>query len=167
MLEGLPIKHALEVGCNRGYNLMALADLFEWDLVGIDPNQHACELARASSAKFGVLLGHVFDLPFKDGYFDLVLTVGVLIHIALADLPVALSEIYRVSRRYILVNEYFAEEETLIPYHNHNDLLWKRSFLKHYQTQFPDLALIRSGHWEREDGFDQTRWWVLEKPASG
>lgn len=167
MLDGLPISRVLEVGCNRGYNLVALAELLGGsDVVGVEPNRYALELARASSVKVGVLHGDAFDLPFKDGYFDLVFTAGVLIHIALTDLPVALSEIYRVTKRYILAIEYFAEEETIIQYRGHDDLLWKRDFLKHYQTQFPDLTLIRSGYWEPEDGFDRAHWWLLEKPAN-
>ncbi len=156
MLDGLPIGRALEVGCNRGHNLVAVAELLGGgDVVGIEPNRYALELARASSVKVGVLYGHAFDLPFKDRYFDLVFTAGVLIHIPLGDLPVALSEIYRVSKRYILAIEYFAEEETTIHYRGHDDLLWKRNFLKYYQTQFPDLTLIRSGYWRPEDGFDR------------
>lgn len=165
MLGGLPIQRVLEVGCNRGHNLVTLAELLGGEIVGVEPNQYALELARAASTKVGVLHGHAFDLPFKDGYFDLVFTAGVLIHIPLEELAVALSEIYRVSKRYILAIEYFAEEETVVHYRGHDDLLWKRDFLKHYQTQFPDLDLVRSGYWGPEDGFDRSHWWLLEKPT--
>jgi len=165
MLGGLPIRRVLEVGCNRGHNLVALAEILEEDsdVVGIEPNQYALEIARASSVKVGVLHGHALDLPFKDRCFDLVFTVTVLIHIRLSDLAAVLAEIHRVSKRYILAVEYFAEEETLISYRGHDDLLWKRDFLKHYQGQFPDLALVHSGCWGSEDGFDRSHWWLLEK----
>lgn len=167
MLGRLPIKRVLEVGCNRGHNLVALAEIIGegCDVVGVEPSRYALELARASSVKVGVLHGHAYDLPFKNGCFDLVLTAGVLIHIPLAGLPIALAEIYRVSKRYILAIEYFAEEETVIHYRDHDDLLWKRDFFKHYQTQFPHLTLIRSGYWGPADGFDRTHWWLLEKTA--
>jgi pseudaminic acid biosynthesis-associated methylase len=167
MLEGLPIKRVLEVGCNRGHNLRALVELLEdrSEVVGVEPNQYALELARATSVKASVLYGHAHDLPSSDEYYDLVFTSGVLIHIPLADLPAALSEIYRVSKRYILVIEYFAEEETVIHYRGQDDLLWKRDFPKHYLTQFPDLSLIRSGHWRIEDGFANADWCLLEKPS--
>lgn len=165
MLDGLPIKRVIEVGCNRGHNLVALLELLGGEIVGIEPNQYALELARAASTKVGVLRGHAFDLPFKDGYFDLVFTAGVLIHIPLEDLAAALSEIYRVSNRYILAIEYYAEEETVVHYRGHDDLLWKRDFLKHYQTQFTDLNFVESGYWGPEDGFDRSHWWLLEKPA--
>lgn len=168
MLDGLLVKQVCEVGCNRGHNLIALTELIGEgnNIIGVEPNQYALEIARASSVKIGHLYGHASDLPFKDGYFDLVFTAGVLIHIPLEELSIALSEIYRVSKRYILAIEYFAEDEIAIPYHGHDNLLWKRNFLKHYQTQFPDLDLIRSGYWGPEDGFDRVHWWLLEKSAS-
>jgi pseudaminic acid biosynthesis-associated methylase len=165
MLNGLQIQRVLEVGCNRGHNLRALAELFagKGDIIGIEPNRYALELARAVSTQITALYGHAFDIPFKDGNFDLVFTSGVLIHIPLSDLPVALDEICRVSSQYVLAVEYFAEEETTILYRGHTDLLWKRNFLRHYQTQCPELTLIRSGYWGPEDGFDRAHWWLLEK----
>jgi len=176
MLEGLPIRRVLEVGCNRGHNLLALAEIVGQvpersgvdshatsEIVGIDPNRHALEAARATSPFVAALQGHALELPFKDGYFDLAFTAGVLIHIPVTDLPLALTEICRVSRRYVLAIEYFAEEETVIPYRCHTDLLWKRNFLGHFRTHCPELALSRSGYWGPESGFDRTHWWLLEK----
>ncbi|HEX8295863.1 MAG TPA: pseudaminic acid biosynthesis-associated methylase [Chthoniobacteraceae bacterium] len=166
ILEGQPVRRVVEIGCNRGHNLVALSELLgdEAEVVGVEPNPYAQQLARTFSSKVGVLQGNVFDLPFKDGFFDLSFTAGVLIHIALEDLPRALAEIHRVSRRYILAMEYFAEEETAIPYQGRTDLLWKRDFLKHYQTQFPELRLVRQGFYGKDRGFDRTTYWLLEKP---
>jgi len=165
MLEGLPLQRILEVGCNRGHNLLALAEILGTDaeVVGIEPNRYALEHARAASTQTSALYGHVLDIPFKDRYFDLVLTAGVLIHIPLTDLPAALTEICRVSRRYVLSVEYFAERETVIQYRGHDDLLWKRNFLQHYLTQCPELVLTRNGYWEPEHGFDRAHWWLLER----
>jgi hypothetical protein len=81
------------------------------------------------------------------------------------ELPVVLGEIYRVSKRYVLAIEYVAEEETVIQYRSHDNLLWKRNFLAHYRSQFSDLMLIRNGHWGPECGFDRTHWWLLENFA--
>ena len=110
-----------------------------------------------------VIRGDVFSLPFRNGYFDLAFTAGVLIHISLEDLPMALKEIHRVSSRYILAIEYYALEETVIHYRGHDNLLWKRDFLKHYQDLFPELLLIRKGYWESEYGFNRSSWWLFEK----
>ncbi len=166
VLDGLEVKSVLEVGCNRGHNLVALADLLgdEADVVGIEPNRYAQRVARTASDRIAVLNGHAFDLPFKDGSVDLVFTAGVLIHIALERLPAALAEIHRVSRRYVAALEYFAEEETPIPYRGRNDLLWKRNFLKHYQEQYPALEVVKTGYFDMDQGFDRTHWWVLKKP---
>ncbi len=168
VVEGLELQRVVEVGCNRGHNLVALSDLLSegTQIVGIEPNRYAQQLARGSSQRIAVLEATAFDLPFKNGWSDLVFTAGVLIHISPADLPRALAEIYRVSRRYILAMEYFAEELTPIAYRGEDDLLWKRDFLKDYTTQFPDLTLVKSGYFGPEDGFDRTHWWLLEKPQA-
>jgi pseudaminic acid biosynthesis-associated methylase len=167
MLEGLKLRSILEVGCNRGHNLMALRHLLGpgVTLAGVEPNPYALELARAS----GVATCHRgsgSELPLGDGAFDLVFTAGVLIHVPPDVLAPTLREFHRCSRRYLLAIEYAAAEDTVIPYRGHSELLWKRDFLKHYQTLFPDLALLRQGYWGAEDGFDRTTWWLLEKPAA-
>lgn len=163
ILEGLPPRRILEVGCNRGHNLAALRTVAgpQAEVVGIEPNPYALQLAQQRE-HVRALAGDVFHLPFPDGAFELVFTAGVLIHIALANLPAALDEIYRCSRRYILAIEYFAEEETPINYRGHTALLWKRNFLKHYQDRFPDLAVVRQGY---EESWDRSHWWLLEKPG--
>ncbi len=169
MLGGLPIRRVLEVGCNRGHNLVALTEFLgeAIEAVGVEFSPYAVALARESTAKRTIrfLRGDAIDLPFRDGCFDLAFTAGVLIHIPPASLPAALAEIYRVTKRYILAIEYFAHEVTPIWYRGQDNLLWKADFLEHYQTQFPPLALIRTGYWGPEDGFDRTHWWLLEKPS--
>jgi pseudaminic acid biosynthesis-associated methylase len=167
MVGGLDVRRVLEVGCNRGHNLVALRKILgdEAELAGVEPNPHALELARATgAAEFHG--GTVYELPFADGSSDLVFTAGVLIHIPPEKLPAALAELHRCSRRYLLAVEYAAEEETVVPYRGHGDLLWKRDFLKEYQTHFSDLRLVRQGFWGKEHGFDRTTWWLLEKAAA-
>jgi hypothetical protein len=83
--------------------------------------------------------------------------------VPLEKLPVAMREISRVSRRYILCIEYFAEQETTIHYRGHDDLLWKRNFLEEYQRHVPGLNLLRTGYWDDKNGFDRSHWWLLEK----
>lgn len=165
MLDGLSLPRVLEVGCNRGHNLVLLAELLgeSCDIVGVEPNRHALKLARLATPEVGVLHGNAFDLPFKDSSVDLVFTAGVLIHIDPAELPAALAELHRVSRRYILCIEYFAEEETPVTYRGQEGLLWKRDFLGCFQVQFPGIELIRHGYWGPDSGFDRTHWWLMEK----
>jgi hypothetical protein len=84
----------------------------------------------------------------------------------LANLASALREVYRCSRSHVLAIEYYAEQETVIPYRGHDDLLWKRDFLRHYQAQFPDLVQVRGGYLDASHGFDRSHWWLLEKRPS-
>jgi pseudaminic acid biosynthesis-associated methylase len=171
MLDGLEVQSVLEVGCNRGHNLAALETILGADaeLYGIDPNPYALGLAAQAVPRAKLSRATAYDLPFAGDRFDLAFTAGVLIHVPLADLPQALSEIHRTSRRYILGLEYHADTETPVPYRGRDDLLWKRDFLRHYQEAFPDLVLRRQGFWAEGDGFggwfDDLTWWVLEKPA--
>ena len=165
MLDGLALEHVVEIGCNRAHNLRALAETGKigGNIIGIEPNQRAIEMARRSSPTYSVLHGNAFQLPFVDGYADLVFTVGVLIHIAPVDLARALSEMYRVSRRYLLCAEYFAEDETVVEYRGHTNLLWKRDFRQSYLDQFPTLNVVKEGYWGEEYGFDRVTWWLFEK----
>ena len=164
MLKDISVRTVLEVGCNRGHNLVALRELLGADseLTGVEPNAYARELGETAS---GVTIkeGRADQLPFGDGQFDLVFTAGVLIHISPSELPHALAEIHRVSRRYILAIEYFAKVDEEIVYRGQSGLLWKRNFLQHYQSRFSALKLLGSGYWTAEQGFDRCHWWLLEK----
>jgi ubiquinone/menaquinone biosynthesis C-methylase UbiE len=87
--------------------------------------------------------GSALEVPFPDGHFDLVFTAGVLIHIAPADLPRALTEIHRVAKTWIWGSEYCAPSLTQIKYRGHDELLWRNDFSRRYLEKFPDLQLLR------------------------
>src|SRR5205823_5582911 len=87
--------------------------------------------------------GSAFDLPYKDGFFDLVFTSGVLIHISPQEIDRAIAEIARCSRHAIWGFEYFAETYTAIPYRGRSNLLWKTDFAKLYTDQIPGLRVVR------------------------
>ena len=165
MLEGLDVKGILEVGCNRGHNLEAIGEALGKGLrlAGVEPNQHALKMAQEFQPQTLFMKGDAYALPFDDKAFDLVFTAGVLIHIPTEKLRDALVEIHRVSSKYILCIEYFAENDEEICYRGKSGLLWKRNFGALYQLQFHALKLIRSGYWSAEDGFDRTHWWLFEK----
>ena len=138
-----PSAKFLEVGANLGLQLeMLRLDGFT-NLVGIEVNSHAAAKAKSIHPNVDVIRGSAFELPFKDGWFDIAYTSGVLIHIAPADIGHALREIYRVSGRYIWGFEYYAPELTEIEYRGNKGFLWKRDFAGLYQELFPDLRLVK------------------------
>jgi len=163
IIKDLNINKILEIGCNVGHNLIALSKIGDFKLIGLEPSKYAVLQGRSYSNNISILEGDIFDIPFKNGYFELVFTSGVLIHINLADLPKAIDEMYRVSNKYVLAIEYYSEVESVIPYRGHDNLLWKRDFKKIFVERHPDLKLLRNGFLDRENGFDRTHWWLFEK----
>jgi pseudaminic acid biosynthesis-associated methylase len=163
LLEGIAPMRAVEVGCNIGWNLEYLRRLGVRELFAVEPQTYAVERARARAPELGVLLGTAFDLPFKDGFADLVFTSGVLIHIAPADIPTAMAEMYRVSRRWIVAIEYDAPTEQAIKYRGTNDSLWKRDHGGIWKSQYPSLQLLKRIELGASDGYDDCTAHLFEK----
>ena len=164
ILGGLDIKTIFEVGCNRGHNLVALSKIGEYQLIGMEPSEYAIKEGRKLGDFPLIIKGDCFEIPFVDSYFDLVFTCGVLIHVANKDLPKAINEIYRASKKYILAIEYCSKKDGNIFYRGYDDLLWKRNFKKHFLKLKPDLKYLGGGHLEdKRDGFNDCDWLLFQK----
>ena len=74
-----------------------------------------------------------------------------------------MSEVVRVSRRYVLAVEYYAEESTEVPYRLQRGALFKRDYARLYRELFTDLALVDQGFLSRDEGWDDTTWCLLER----
>lgn len=133
----------LEVGSNIGNQLLLLQKMGFKNLYGIEINDYAVELSKQRTNNINIIQGSAFDIPFKNEYFDLVFTSGVLIHIAPHDINLALNEIYRCTKKYIWGFEYYSEKYTEIIYRGKKDLLWKTNFSKMYLDLFSDLKLVK------------------------
>lgn len=133
----------LEVGSNMGNQLILLQKMGFKNLYGIEPQAFAVELSKEKTRGINIIEGSVFDIPFKDNYFDLVFTSGVLIHIHPKDIKKALKEIYRCSKRYIWGYEYYSENYEEVPYRGKENLLWRANFPKIYLDLFKDLKLVK------------------------
>ena len=153
----------LEVGSNIGNKLLALQRMGFKDLYGIEVNSYAVELAKANTKNINIIRGDAFDIPFKNRYFDLVFTSGVLIHIAPQDIERALREIYRCSREYIWGFEYYADTYTEVPYRGHSELLWKTDFMRLYLEQFEDLELVKERRLKYLDDNNIDAMYLLKK----
>lgn len=133
----------LEVGCNTGMQLKGLQEAGFQNLYGVELQAYAVERAKEYSQHLNLVQGSGFDLPFKDNFFDMVCTNGVLIHIAPADLPGIMAEMVRCSRRYIWGFEYYAPTTTAVPYRGNEDFLWKADYAQLFLDQFPELRLVK------------------------
>jgi pseudaminic acid biosynthesis-associated methylase len=133
----------LEVGSNVGNQLICLQDMGFNNLYGIEPQPYAVEILKKKTENINIIKGSAFDIPFKDGYFDVVFTSGVLIHISPLDIKKALKEIYRCSKRYIWGFEYYSNKYEGIRYRGKTNLLWKANFSQIYLDSFKGLKLVK------------------------
>lgn len=134
----------LEVGCNTGMQLACLQSMGFTNLYGVELQPYAVQKAKAFTEGINVIQGSAFDLPFKDNFFDLVYTSGVLIHIDPVNLPLVFSEMYRCTSKFIWGFEYYAEKTTAINYRGNEGFLWKADYQKLMRDKFSDLSLLSS-----------------------
>ena len=158
----------LEVGCNIGLQLLGLQRMGFTNLYGVELQHYAVEKAKSITTGIQIIQGSGFDLPFKDGFFDLVCTNGVLIHIAPENHHAFMSEMVRCSRRFIMGFEYNASEITKIPYRGHNGFLWKADFASIYSAAFSQLSKMYERvypYLSGQEAGNQDSVFVLEKRA--
>jgi pseudaminic acid biosynthesis-associated methylase len=131
----------LEVGCNMGNQLVLLEQMGFTNLRGIEIQSYALDRAKERLPRAVLSQASAFSIPYENQFFDLVFTSGVLIHIAPADLPIALAEIHRCTRQWIWGFEYYAPDLTEVAYRGHNSLLWKADYARLYLQHCANLEL--------------------------
>ena len=142
-LDDLNVDRILEVGCNVGNQLLLLKKMGYTNLWGIELQDYAVEIARKRTSDINIVKGSAFDIPYKNNFFDLVFTSGVLIHISSDDIDKVLDEMYRCTNRYIWGFEYYNPDGyQMVDYRGGDNLLWKTDFAKLFLDRFPDLRLV-------------------------
>jgi pseudaminic acid biosynthesis-associated methylase len=114
------------------------------NLYGIEIQDYALRKARARLEDAQLALATAFEIPYPDGFFDLVFTSGVLIHVAPADLPKALREIHRCAGGFIWGLEYYSPQPMEVTYRGHERLLWKMNYTRLYLELFDDLEPVKA-----------------------
>jgi protein-L-isoaspartate(D-aspartate) O-methyltransferase len=108
-----PGQRVLDVGCGKGFLLHEFTRAVPGvDVAGIDVSAYALEHAKPE-VRSSITLGSAASLPYADASFDLVVSLGALHNLGVADLFAALGEIQRVSRgrAYVMVESYRDERE--------------------------------------------------------
>jgi len=158
----------LEVGCNIGNQLLLLQKAGYRDLWGIDLQDYAIEIAKKKTKGINIIKASANDVPFKNDYFDLVFTSGLLIHISPKNIKKALDEIYRCTNSYIWGLEYYLQKGyRMVNYRGENNLLWKTNFPKLFLGQFPNLELIHKKILNYNDNDNQDIMYLLKKNRKG
>ena len=155
----------LEVGSNSGNMLALFQSMGFKNIYGIEINRYAISVCRARTKDINIVEGSALDVPFKDGYFDLVFTAGVLIHISPNDIKKVLGEIYRCSGKFIMGCEFYSDSYQELDYRGNKDLLWKTDFNKLYRETFPGLKLIKERKIKYTGTDKEDSMYLLEKKA--
>jgi len=153
----------LEVGSNIGNQLLCLQQSGFENLYGIELQSYAVELSKSRTTGINIIQGSAFDIPFKNSFFDLVFTSGLLIHISPDDISRVLDEMYRCTRRYIWCFEYYSDVCTQIEYRDHANLLWKANFSKLFLERFTSLRLVKEEHFKYQKNNNVDTMFLLKK----
>jgi ubiquinone/menaquinone biosynthesis C-methylase UbiE len=103
----------LDVGCGKAFLLYELKQLLpNAKIRGFDISKHAIKNAKEEIKEYLFLHRAEEKYPFKDGEFDLVLSLGALHNLKIYDLKKALSEIERVGKnKFVMVEAYRNDTE--------------------------------------------------------
>ena len=160
------IKNVLELGANIGMNLSAIKSLLpEVEMSAIEINKKAVEVLRGMN---GVKVYNESILNFKKELFsDFVLSKGVLIHINPNFLNEVYDLMYRISKKYICIVEYYNPSPVSIEYRGNKNKLFKRDFAGEILDRFGNnISLIDYGFiYHRDNNFsgDDFTWFLLKK----
>ena len=103
LVDPLNPRKILDAGCGEGFILKKLHDLKIGNhLEGIDAVMEAVKIGNKLHPFLNIKKGDIYNLPYKDNSFDLVICTEVFEH--LDDPQKALSDILRVSSRYLLLS---------------------------------------------------------------
>lgn len=159
------VDSVLELGANRGLNLLALKQLLpRASFSAVEINEKAAE--ELKSLQF-IQVQNASILEFSPKILhSLVLIKGVLIHLN----PQVLNEVYNLlvasSSRYVCIAEYYNPTPVSISYRGHSDRLFKRDFAGEIMAQHPELRLIDYGfayHGDPNFPQDDITWFLMEK----
>lgn len=160
------IDSVIEFGSNIGMNLKALKLLFpEQQQFGIEINTKAADELKKFVGDSNVFNGSLLDFDSKEKY-ELSLIKGVLIHINPETLPKIYKKLYKTSKKYILICEYYNPVPVTINYRGHEDRLFKRDFCGEIMDKYTDLRLVDYGFaYKRDPAFsqDDITWFLMEK----
>ena len=156
-------KEVIEFGAGMGANLLALRELVpQAHLMGVELNGYALKNLRK---EFPESYGGSMLSFIGNAEWDFAFTKGVLIHIHPDNLPRAYEVLYKASRRYIMVAEYFSPRLEEIEYRGRRDMLWKGPHAYDMLDRYKDLRLVEYGFVSKRDKYpqDDLTWWLCEK----
>ena len=163
------IHDVIEFGPNIGLNLKAIRILLPHaGTAAVEINHKAAQQLRNDAffeQQIQVYEQSVLEYQ-PDRTYDLALAAGVLIHMHPQKLPQVYETLYRSSKKYICISEYYNPTPVEVSYRGHQGKLFKRDFAGEFLDQYPDCRLADYGfqyHRDRNFPGDDRTWFLLEK----
>jgi spore coat polysaccharide biosynthesis protein SpsF len=160
------VSSVMEFGANIGVNLFAIHLLLpKAEIKSVEINATAVKTLRTYPWMTKVAHDSFVEATYEDEA-DFTFTSGVLIHIRPDRLPKAYENLYRASRRYVMVCEYYSPAPLALPYRGHADRLFKRDFAGEIIDIYRNLELIDYGfayHRDPVHPMDDLNWFLMKK----
>ena len=103
IIKPTKVEKILDVGCGEGFVLVTLArNKIGKSYEGIDNSKTALKLGKKMYPNLNLELGSIYELPYKDNSFDLLICTEVLEH--LSEPEKALAELRRVTKKYLAIS---------------------------------------------------------------
>jgi pseudaminic acid biosynthesis-associated methylase len=156
----------LECGCNIGRNIGFLNQFLPLATKSIiEISKPAYQFVTNRYKLDQTFHGSIEESSFLKK-FDLVFTMGVLIHIHPDDLLVNMNKIFSYSKKYILLGEYFNRTPVMLKYRGEVDKLFKQDFgklfIENFSVQLVDYGFLWGYEYDSA-GFDDITWWLFER----
>ena len=158
-----------EMGAGTGRNIISLHKLYIQNnmpgpkLFAEEPNDRTRAVLIGNAKEIGANLRIVNEKEkMPSGIADITFTSGVLIHIPPNELIDQMKELYRLSKKYIVIMEYFSPELREIQYHGEK-ALWLNDFGSIMLDNFGVTCLSCGFFWKRTTGLDNLTYWIFEK----
>lgn len=103
LAKPLSPKNILDAGCGEGFTINKLSkNNIGKTIEGVEYEKDAIAFGKKLFPGLKIKQGSIYDLPYKNGYFDLITCTEVLEH--LEDPVKALQEMLRVTKKYLIIS---------------------------------------------------------------
>jgi len=137
----------VDVGCGVGHYLRSLKERLDQDIdyIGVDATENFIKLAKKAFPQIDFKIGDIFDLPFEDNSFDIVMNNNVIVHLPPPPKK-AIEELMRISKKYVVIRTAFGNLNYIVktvsnsnygvestgPCESEYDLVTDEANLKHF-----------------------------------
>lgn len=155
----------LELGANVGSNVLAIKALKpDAKFTAVEINKQAYDQLKKIENVEAINQSILNFEPQKQ--WDFVFTSGVLIHICPDELCNVYETIYKASKKYIWICEYYNPTPVEIEYRGISGKLFKRDFVGEMLKKYSDLVLLDykfTYHGDYNFPHDDSTWFLLKK----